>query len=54
MKYEWIDANKNPEERRKLSFYYEWKTVPGIFLNKKFIGGYSDLMELKNSGEIVF
>lgn len=42
------DAQKMAELKEKL----DWRTVPMIFVGDKFVGGYTDLRALDQSGEL--
>lgn len=48
-----IDLTHKPEELKDLKNKTGWKTVPQIFFKGKFIGGYSDMVELDNKGELI-
>ncbi len=50
MDYEEIRLDENPEKREELIKSLNWRTVPMIFVNKQFIGGYDDLAALERSG----
>ena len=51
--YSEVFVDDNQELRRELSERYQgWKTVPMIIIGDRFIGGFSDMMELKESGEL--
>ena len=46
------DLTENQKLRAILSSITECPTVPLIYINNKFIGGYSDLCELDSKGEL--
>lgn len=50
IEYDAIDISDKPELRRKLMDETKQRTVPMIFINNKFIGGYTQLLELEKSG----
>ena len=52
LKYEAIDLSKDPELRQKLSVENSWRTVPMIFIDDKFIGGFTELVALDSKGEL--
>ena len=52
LSYEEIDIEKNNISREKLSEITGGHTVPQIVINDKCIGGYSELMQLNQSGEL--
>ena len=52
LSYEEIDIEKNNISREKLSEITGSHTVPQIVINDKCIGGYSELMQLNQSGEL--
>ena len=52
LSYEEIDIEKNNISREKLSDITGGHTVPQIVINDKCIGGYSELMQLNQSGEL--
>lgn len=45
--YKDIDLSNNPSLRKQLIEQTGQKTVPQIFINNKFIGGYTELSKLK-------
>ncbi len=46
--------DKAPEFREKLSRENNgWRTVPMIFINNKFIGGFDDANKLHKNGELI-
>ncbi len=50
--FEKIDLTNQPEEIIRLKNETGWKTVPMIFINDQMIGGYTDLKELDDSGQL--
>tara|TARA_R100001480_G_scaffold83599_1_gene91767 strand:+ start:308 stop:574 length:267 start_codon:yes stop_codon:yes gene_type:complete len=50
--FEVCDATDNKVLRESLTAETGCKTVPQIFVNDKFIGGFSDLSRLDNSGKL--
>ena len=52
--YEEIGLDDQPELRRKLSEENgHYRTVPMIFIDGKFIGGFTDLQTLHKNGQLV-
>ena len=47
-----IAADGNPELRADLLARTGQRTVPQIWINDHHVGGFTDLMELDNSGEL--
>ena len=52
LEYEDINLNTNPRKFEKLSEKTGWQTVPQIFINNKFIGGFDDLNNLVEKDEL--
>jgi len=50
--YEEIDLTDNVSLREKLNAEYHWRTVPMIFINDEFLGGFRDLIEKDSKGEL--
>lgn len=50
--YKEIRLDEDTEKRKELIESLNWKTVPMIFVNKQFIGGYDQLAALEHSGEL--
>lgn len=50
VEYDVIDISESPALRQKLIDETQQKTVPIIFINDKFIGGYTQLLELEQKG----
>ena len=51
--FEEIDLTNQPEKRAKLSEENNgYRTVPMIFIGDEFIGGFSELAQLKSSGAL--
>jgi glutaredoxin 3 len=52
--YEEISLEDKPELRRKLSEENNgYRTVPMIFIDGKFIGGYTELAALHKQGKLI-
>jgi glutaredoxin 3 len=52
--FEEVKLDTNPDLRLKLSEENNgWRTVPMIFINDKFYGGFSDITELHKKGELL-
>lgn len=50
--YEEVRLDEDAEKRKELVEKLNWRTVPMIFVNEQFIGGYDDLSALERSGEL--
>ena len=50
--YETIELASNPALQKKLIEKTRQTTVPYIFINNKFIGGYNDLLKLKKENKL--
>lgn len=48
--YEETDVSRDLELRQKLINETQWRTVPMIFVEDKFVGGYDDLYALWKRG----
>ncbi len=51
--YEDVNVYENNEEYERIAKELNYETVPLIFINNKFIGGDSELIQLLDSGELV-
>ena len=50
--YEEVRLDEDAEKRKELVERLNWRTVPMIFVNEQFIGGYDELSALERSGEL--
>ena len=50
--YKEVRLDEDAEKRKELVEKLNWRTVPMIFVNKQFIGGYDELAALERSGEL--
>lgn len=50
--FEEINVDREPGKREELARQTGHKTIPMIFIDGKFIGGYSDLSALDEKGEL--
>lgn len=51
--FEEVGLDSNPELRMKLSAENNgWRTVPMIFINNKFMGGFDDVSALHSQGKL--
>lgn len=50
--YEECNVWEHPEEADRLSAEHNWTTVPMIFINEKFVGGYDDVAALHSAGKL--
>lgn len=47
-----VDAHGQPDEYAKVRAYTRWNTVPQIFLDGRFIGGWSELALIAKRGRL--
>lgn len=52
IKIEIVDLTDQPDEIMKWKEKTGWMTVPMIFINEKFIGGYNDMKALDDEGKL--
>ena len=50
--FEEIDMTHRLDELEDLKKKTGWRTVPMIFIGDRLVGGYTDLKELEDSGEL--
>lgn len=50
--YEEVLIDRDDRKRAELAERHGWKTVPLIFVNGRFVGGYDELADLDSSGEL--
>ena len=50
--YKVVDLTDRLDELDKIRDEWGWKTVPIIIINGKLVGGYTDLRDLDESGEL--
>lgn len=50
--YKEIDLTNNPDELARIKKQTGMMTVPQIFIGEEFIGGYTDLKKLNDTGEL--
>lgn len=50
--YKEINIDREPGKREEMTAKTGHKTIPMIFVNDKFLGGYSELSALDASGEL--
>jgi glutaredoxin 3 len=48
-----IDLTNQPDELKVLKLKTGWQTVPQIFFKGRFIGGYTDMVDLDKKGELI-
>lgn len=48
--YEELNLRDHPEEADRLREQYQWRSVPMIFINDEFVGGYDDIASLHQQG----
>ncbi len=53
IKYEVIDLTNNRDLHIKMAEKTGQNTVPYVFINDKFIGGYQDLQKISQTGKII-
>ena len=50
--FEMQDVLENPEKRQYLNEVLEWPTLPKIFIDGEFQGGFDILVEMLQNGEL--
>ena len=51
--FEEIRLDRDPELRQRLSAENNgWRTVPMIFINDDFVGGFQDVLKLQQTGKL--
>ncbi len=50
--YEEVRLDENHGKRNELVEKLNWRTVPMIFIKDRFVGGYTELAGLEDSGEL--
>ncbi|MDP1925251.1 MAG: glutaredoxin domain-containing protein [Thiobacillus sp.] len=50
--YEEIDLGSDPDIEANLTAQIGFRTVPQIFINERFVGGFTDLAKLSALGEL--
>lgn len=50
--YQEVDVEKDPQDYFDLVNKYNYMTVPMVFINNQFVGGFSDIMELERRGKL--
>lgn len=50
--FEEINLSHDINKREELSTKYNWRTVPMIFIENEFIGGFQELVELNMTGDL--
>jgi len=50
--FETVDILDDPEIRQGIKEYYNWPTIPQVYVNGQFVGGSDVLIELYNKGEL--
>lgn len=52
LEYTEINLSSDPEQRLRLVEKYKWRTIPLILIGDEVIGGFTELYELENTGEL--
>ena len=52
LQYESIDLTNDPDLMEKLAQELNYRAVPMIFVDDKFIGGFTDLQKLDSEGRL--
>ncbi len=52
LKYDEVNVDQHPGKREEMAAKTGHKTIPMIFINDKFIGGFSELSTLNEKGEL--
>jgi len=50
--FETFDVLSDMEIRQGIKEFSEWPTIPQVYVNGEFIGGFDILIEMYNSGEL--
>ncbi len=50
--YEEVFLDQDAERMAELKARHDWRTVPMVFVGSHFVGGYTDLKQLDDSGEL--
>ena len=50
--FETFDVLADQEIRQGIKEYYNWTTIPQVYLNGEFLGGSDILIEMYNKGEL--
>ena len=53
LRFQEIDLTSRTELRLEISTKYNWRTVPLIVIDDKFIGGFDELDKLNDEGKLV-
>ena len=53
LRFEEIDLTSRTELRLEISTKYNWRTVPLIVIDDKFIGGFDELAKLNDEGKLI-
>ncbi|MCB0343066.1 MAG: glutaredoxin 3 [Pseudobdellovibrionaceae bacterium] len=52
VKYKEVNVDQHPGERQRIMTQTGMRTIPQIFINDEFIGGYTDLAAIDRTGEL--
>ena len=47
-----VDLSDDDELREKLSKEHNWRTIPMIFIDDRFIGGYTEMLQSYDKGDL--
>ncbi|OMJ11192.1 Glutaredoxin-related protein 5, mitochondrial [Smittium culicis] len=47
-----VNCLEDPEVREGIKEFSNWPTIPQIYINREFIGGFDILLEMHKSGEL--
>ncbi|CAD8200661.1 unnamed protein product [Paramecium octaurelia] len=53
--YEYRDITKEKEHEKQVNEFVvklKWSTIPMVFIKQKFVGGYTDVVNLDQKGEL--
>ena len=50
--YETVDALRSPEIRDGIKAFYQWPTIPQLYIDWQFVGGCDIVREMNASGEL--
>ncbi len=52
VQFETVDVLQDPEVRQGIKEYYDWPTIPQLYVKGEFIGGSDIMMEMFEAGEL--
>ncbi len=52
MAYETVDVLQDQEIRQGIKEFYDWPTIPQLYVKGEFLGGSDIMMEMYEAGEL--